>query len=342
MKKALFIILTSQLSFAQIKTFSNNTINKKEFENKLLKAMDSLDVNGMSIAVINNGKIVYNKGFGYSNVKSGKRITNSTYFEAASLSKPVFCLFVLKLANQGKINLDKPVHEYLPSDNISDERYKKITARMVLSHTTGLPNWSETKMVTLESEPGTSFSYSGEAFVYLAKVIAKIYNTNLKNLDSIFQKEVADEFKLDNFNFVITPEIEKDLTTAYQGKSEVKDERDRLSFDPAGGLYSNPTNYAQFLIQLMNHKSEYKDMFKPFIKLEDNNIIKQYFGIKSWTLGLAVEEINGSQNYWHGGNNLGYTNSFTINPNKKFGYVFFTNADQCNSMKKIVENILWK
>lgn len=45
----------------------------------------------------------------------------------------------------------------------------------------------------------------------------------------------------------------------------------------------------------MNHKSEYKDMFKPFIKLEDNNIIKQYFGIKSWTLGLAVEEINGSQ-----------------------------------------------
>ena len=99
-----------QLSFAQVKTFNNKTIDKKEFENKLLIAMDSLQVNGMSIVVINHGKIVYNKGLGYSNVKSGKRITTSTYFEAASLSKPVFCLFVLKLANQGKIDLDKPLY----------------------------------------------------------------------------------------------------------------------------------------------------------------------------------------------------------------------------------------
>ncbi|RTZ49361.1 hypothetical protein EJ377_01500 [Chryseobacterium arthrosphaerae] len=70
--------------------------------------------------------------------------------------------------------------EYLPADNIEDERYKKITAKMVLSHTTGLPNWSETGKMQLQSEPGKQFSYSGEAYVYLGRVIANSAILHLK------------------------------------------------------------------------------------------------------------------------------------------------------------------
>lgn len=339
--KTLFFLLLCQFAVGQIKTISGKKITNREFEAKIINAMDSLNVKGMSIAVINNGKVIYEKGLGLADVKKNIPVRKTTYFEAASLSKPVFCLFVLKLSEEGKINLDKPLFEYLPNENIKDERYKKITARMVLSHTTGLPNWSENNIV-LDFDPGTRFSYSGEAFTYLAKVIAKISRVTLKDLDLIFQNKVAKEFKLKNFHFILTSSISKNLATAYQENNPVKDERDRSIFDPAGGLYANAESYSNFLVELMNNHDKYKTMFKPVIGLEENDEIRKYFNIDSWTLGLGIENINGTTNYWHGGNNLGYTNSFTLNLNQKFGYVFFTNADQCHGMKKIIENLLWK
>lgn len=338
----LVLILISQVSFGQIKTFSGEQLNEAEFQNKIKHAMDSLQVQGMSIAIINNGKIVLNKGFGVTNILSKKKVTASTFFEAASLSKPVFAFFVLKLAKEGKLNIDKPLFEYLAADNIEDERYKKITARMVLCHTTGLPNWSETGKMQLQFEPGKQFSYSGEAYVYLGRVIAKLSNTSLKDLDAVFQNEVAKELKLNDFHFVITPNAEKNLADGYQKKQYVKDERDRNFFDPAGGLWANTTNYSNFLIGLMNMKLNFSEMFEPVIFLDQNSPIKEYFGVDAWTLGMAVIKLHGAVNYWHGGNNLGYTSSFMINPDKKFGYVYFTNEDQCNGMKKVVENMLWK
>lgn len=339
--KTLFFLLISQLAIAQIQTISGKKIINREFEAKIINAMDSLNVKGMSIAVINNGKVIYKKGLGLADVKGNIPVRKTTYFEAASLSKPVFCLFVLKLSEEGKIDLDKPLFEYLPNENIADERYKTITARMVLSHTTGLPNWGESNIV-LDFDPGTRFSYSGEAFVYLAKVIATLYKVTLKDLDQIFQDKVAKEFKLKNFHFILTSTISKNLSTAYQKDNAVKDDRDRFIFDPAGGLYANVESYSKFLVELMNDHYKYKTMFKPVVRLEEDDEIRKYFDIDSWTLGLGVENINGTTNYWHGGNNLGYTNSFTINLNQKFGYVFFINADQCHGMKKIIENLLWK
>lgn len=338
----LLFLLTSQFAFGQIKTFSGKQLNTVEFEKKIKNAMDSLQVEGMSIAIINNGKIVFNKGFGVTNILSKKKVSKSTFFEAGSLSKPVFAFFVLKLAKEGKLNIDKPLAEYLPADNIEDERYKKITTRMVLSHTTGLPNWSQTEKMQLQSDPGKDFSYSGEAYMYLAKVITKLSNTSLENLDAVFQKEVAKELELDDFHFVMTPNIEKNWADGYQKKQYVKDERDRNSFDAAGGLFANSINYSHFLIWLMNNKLDFSEMFEPVISLEQDNPITEYFGVDSWTLGMAVIKINGTKNYWHGGNNLGYTSSFMIEPNKKFGYVYFINEDQCNGMKKVMENILWK
>lgn len=338
----LVFILISQLSFGQIKTFSGEQLNEVEFQKKIKKAMDSLQVQGMSIAIINNGKVVFNKGFGVTNILSKKKVTQSTFFEAASLSKPVFAFFVLKLAKEKKLDLDKPLFEYLAADNIQDERYKKITARMVLSHTTGLPNWSETEKMQLQFEPGKHFSYSGEAYVYLGRVIAKLSNTSLKNLDAVFQNEVVKQLKLNDFHFVITPKVERNLADGYKKKQYVKDERDRNSFDPAGGLFANTTNYSSFLVGLMNMKLNFSKMFEPVISLDQNSPIREYFGVDSWTLGMAVIKLNGAVNYWHGGNNLGYTSSFMIDPDKKFGYVYFTNEDQCNGMKKVVENILWK
>jgi len=337
----LFILL-AQICNAQVKTYSGKPISDAELKGNIKKAMESMHVAGMSVAVINDGKVVFNEGLGYANLKRKKEVTNTTFFEAASMSKPLFAYYTLQLAREGKLDLDKPLAEYLPYPDIDDERYKEITARMVLSHTSGLPNWRETGRMKLSTKPGTQFSYSGEGYLYLAKVIAHITGNSLQTLDKDFQREIARPSGLKNLHFVVTPESAENVATGYQDTKEVKDERDRLSFDPAGGLYANSTNFAAFLTTLMNHQSLYPEMFKPVIDLKEDEVVRQYFGVEAWTVGLALIRVNGSVNYWHGGNNLGYTSSFMINSEKKFGYVFLTNSDQCNGMKKVLEKILWQ
>nr|WP_242693432.1 serine hydrolase domain-containing protein [Sabulibacter ruber] len=334
-------LLISQVGLGQMRTFSGKPIGAAEFEKRIRKAMDSLQVPGMSIAVINGGKVVYARGFGFSNTESKKEVTASTVFEAASLSKPVFAFFALKLAKEGRLDIDKPLVDYLAADNIDDERYRRITARMVLGHTTGLPNWGDGEKLRLLSEPGERFSYSGEAYVYLARVLAKLCGTSLKGLEGIFQREVAEDLKPNGLHFVLTEGIRQNLAGGYQKGQPVSDERDRTVFDPAGGLYSNVPSYAAFLVGLMQQQKRYREMFVPFVSLEESSPIREYFGVESWTLGLAVVKIGGKENFWHGGNNLGYTSSFMVNPAKRFGYVYFTNEDQCNGMKKVVESILW-
>lgn len=304
--------------------------------------MDSLKVPGMSVAVINKGKVVFNKGLGWADIESKKPVTNTTLFEAASLSKPAFAFLVVALSRKGVINLDKPLFEYLPATNITDARYKTITARMVLAHTTGLPNWSEGTPMQLEAEPGTQFSYSGEAYVYLARVIAHLTALTPETLDTLYQEEIAKKAGLQNFHFVMTPTIQPKMASAYQDKKKVFDDRNRKLFDPAGGLYANAGEYAKLLLYMMKQKPVLKEMTKPVIELEKDHIIRSFFGVNGWSMGLAIVPLNNTINYWHGGNNLGYTASFMINPEKQLGYVFLTNADQCNGMKQVLENLLWK
>jgi len=160
----------------------NKIKNLKAFDvpidsiNIFLKArMDSLNIPGLSIAIINNSKVVYRQTFGYANLEKKIPVTNKTIFEGASISKSVFAFFAMKHVEEGKLDLDKPLYEYLPYPDIEyDERYKKITARIVLSHRSGFPNWRENekdKKLKIKFEPGTAYEYSGEGYQYLAMVL---------------------------------------------------------------------------------------------------------------------------------------------------------------------------
>ena len=100
-------------------------------------------VPGLAIALLRGGEVVWHRGFGVRNSKTKEPVDDATVFEAASLSKPVFAYAVLKLVDSGKFDLDKPLNQYLPGnyDVGDDPRLNQITARHVLSHTTGFPNW---------------------------------------------------------------------------------------------------------------------------------------------------------------------------------------------------------
>lgn len=338
--KFLLLFLLSLQSSAQIHTLTGKPINPAQINTRITFLLDSLKVPGLSLAVFEKGKITYSEAFGFSDLESRKPVTNATFYEAASLSKSVFAYFALKLAHGGKLDLDKPLFHYLPNPDIQDERYKKISARMVLNHSSGLPNWRENEKMQLLFEPGTGFSYSGEAYVYLAKAIAKQMKITVNDLDKMVREKISEPMHLEKFTFITDADIEKNLAKGYQDRKFVRDDRNRSDFDPAGGLFSNLQDYATFLLYIMKEKNEL--LFRPQTRLMPDDPIRQFFKIDSWTSGLAVMEVNGFRGYWHGGNNLGYTNGFLIDPDKQYGFIFFSNADQCNALTDLLADLLWK
>ncbi len=145
------------------------------------------DIPGLSMAVVRNGRVVWARAFGTVNDSAQTPVDTETIFEAASLSKPVFAYLVLRLVDRGELDLDRPLADMLPYPRLAhDDRYKRITARMVLSHGTGLPNWGGERL-TLRFEPGSAYGYSGEGFVYLQKVLERVTG---RPLDALARREV--------------------------------------------------------------------------------------------------------------------------------------------------------
>src|SRR5580658_1850337 len=147
-----------------------------QLERDVPELMKKDGVPGLAMAVIRGGKTTWVHGFGTKEATTGQPVTIETVFEAASLSKPVFAYGVLKLVEQGKLGLDVPLTTYLPKPYIpGDERLVKITARVVLSHRTGFPNWrGDDGLLPIYFTPGERFSYSGEGYVYLQRVVEQI------------------------------------------------------------------------------------------------------------------------------------------------------------------------
>jgi CubicO group peptidase (beta-lactamase class C family) len=156
------------------------------------KIMTETHANGMAVAVIDHGKVEYIHAFGIRNAK-GDPLTTDTVMYGASLTKMVFAYTVMQLVDQGKLNLDtplkddldKPLPSYGPDpvfpdkhgpykDLADDPRWKKITPRMCLTHSTGFSNFwflEPDQKLHIHFEPGTRFSYSGEGFILLQFVI---------------------------------------------------------------------------------------------------------------------------------------------------------------------------
>ena len=101
--------------------------------------MEQSGVPGLSAALVLDGELAWSGAFGIRDTATGDPVTSSTMFQAASLTKQVFAYTVLRLADRGVIDLDASLADYLPYARLEhDDRYRRITARLVLSHSTGL------------------------------------------------------------------------------------------------------------------------------------------------------------------------------------------------------------
>jgi CubicO group peptidase (beta-lactamase class C family) len=138
---------------------------------------------------------------------SGLAVDGDTAFEAASLSKQVFAYLVHRLAFEGALDLDRPVAEYLPLPNPADERARTITARHLLSHSSGWRNWRFNKDQALTSEfaPGSRWSYSGEGYYFLQRVVEHVTR---KGILAITSERIFAPLGMRRSGYMWTPELD--------------------------------------------------------------------------------------------------------------------------------------
>jgi len=140
----MLLISCSDSNTENIDSYLGFDIPKETFDHFLTDKMKEYEIPGLSIAVINDGKVVYHQTKGFANISEQIPVTAKTIFEGASISKSVFSFFVMTFVEEGILDLDKPLYTYMEYPDIAhDDRYKKITARMALSHRSGFPNWRE-------------------------------------------------------------------------------------------------------------------------------------------------------------------------------------------------------
>jgi len=340
--KLIVLLVTTALFSQKTETIISplgKTIPVSEIEHFIESQMKATGSPGVSLAVINNGEVAFHMVKGQSS--PGQKITTKTIFEGASLSKPLFAFFTLQLVEQGVLDLDTPLYTYLPYPDIAqDERYKKITARMVLSHRTGFPNWRDENGkvgLTIDFEPGTQFQYSGEGFQYLALVLQKLLGTDPNGLQALFNKQVAKPLGLKHTRFIQDTRNEKNKALAFKdGKWLPAYFHGDKEFGSAYGIHSEAKDFAKWIIALMEKKglstSSYNELFKNQTTLPEDNDNRRH-GITHVTLGFYSGVLPIGQIYGHGGNNgKRFTSLFFFNPETKWGAVLFTNSSYGEQM----------
>lgn len=298
---------------------------------------------GLSMAIINDEKVVYEQQWGSCHWGKQKPVISNTLFEGASMTKPVFGFLVMKLVEQGILELDKPLYQYWPYPELEhDDRYQLITARMVLTHTTGLPNWASSNELNLSFDPGTDFQYSGEAFVFLGKVIVHLTE---RSLEELAQSYIFQPLEMTQTSLVWSPQLAPFKAMGhYQGNVPSVDHyRPRLS-NPAASILTTPTDFCKFMLAVMQTKllkpASYEELLKVQYQLPKGHSRQNESNSIAWGLGWVVEQTPWGIKYQHGGNNGDFTSYFELSQDQKFGYVFFTNSDKGNVFNQRIKHYL--
>lgn len=327
------LLCVSHSTVAQIRTLKGDNLTAIDVDRFIKSQMDSLEIPAMSIAIVEDGRMVYYQASGVKNNEK-QTIDTNTLFEAASMTKPVFAYAVHKLIKKEVLDLDTPLYKYYPYEDIQyDNRHKLITARMVLSHTTGLPNWRDGSKLAFIAAPGDKYGYSGEGYEYLGKVVGHLTG---KKLEDIIEEEVFNLFEIKNSYMIKNKYVEEHLADGlkdnqYWGKN-------RLWLQPgvAFSLCTESKEYAKFLIALIRESGSSGSIFQA-MSLPQLEVDPQ----KSIGLGVFIEKTSYGLKYSHSGNNNNrYNSNFAFYKDSKIGFVFFMNCHKELAFTKRLNDFL--
>jgi CubicO group peptidase (beta-lactamase class C family) len=305
-------------------------------EREIPKIMEAANVPGLSIAVIRNSQIFWTGAFGVQSRETNIPVDENTMFEAASLTKTITAFAALCLVERGDLDMDRPLFEYFPNQEYKklagDERYKKLTARLVLTHTTGLPNWGS----KLIRDPGKQYGYSGEGFLYLGRTIEQISGMSLQEFA---QKEIFEPLGMRHTSYVWNEIYEENGASGHDRHGIAHPKRKNTVPNGGASLLTTAHDYATFLCAILNHqglKEETIDqMTSPQVRATKwgRDELDEHI---SWGWGWGVQPGNTGNGFWHWGDN-GDLRAYTVTyKDRGEGLVYFSNSNNGLSIAKSI------
>ena len=253
------------------------------------RMMAKTGARGLAVAVIDGGRVHYVRAYGVRNAK-GDPLQTDTVMYGASLTKTVFAYTVLQLVDQGKLSLDVPLADYLDKplteydtnaiypdkygpyrDLAGDPRWKRITARMALTHSTGFANfwWDEPdQKLRIHFDPGSRYSYSGEGLILLQFVIENGHKDRGLGLDlGKLTQANFDRFGMTRTSLKWRPDFKPNLADGFNDRGQAIEHDERSKVRVAGSMDTTIADLSKFVAALSRHDglsaASYAEMVKP-------------------------------------------------------------------------------
>ena len=361
------ILLSASAISARVTSITKldgSLIRTVEIERTIPDRMAAAGVTGLGLAILNDNRIVYIKMFGFRNKARSELLDENTVMRGASLSKAVFSYLVLQLVQEGVLDLDKPLCRYfdkpLPEyddfrDLSSDDRWRSITARMCLSHTTGFPNlrWLNprgNRKLEIFFTPGTRYAYSGEGIQLLQLAVERITG---RGLEDLARARVFGPLGMKRSSFIWQDRFEGNQATGHDDLETPIDFYGKTARAGASGsLYTTVSDYARFVEAVMRGKglkaSAKRTMLTPQIAIQSKHqfpsladeVTDQYEAIGlSYGLGWGLYQCGYGRAFFKEGHGEGWQNYNVNFPDRKTSILIMTNSA---NGEKIFKDVLEK
>ncbi len=316
----------------------------------IYELMDRFGVPGVSIAVIKDFKIHWAKGYGIADVETGATVNTETLFQAASISKPVNAMALLKAAQDGKFSIDDDINTILTSWELPESPFTKdqsVTVRMLASHTSGLgdgfgfPGYdpsdprpttiqilnndkpSNVGPVLLVRRPMTAFHYSGGGITILQLALTDVIG---RPYPEILQEYVLGPAGMTQSTFEqpLPPERDQNAARAHDGKGQAMGVKWHVYPElAAAGLWTTPTDLANFAIEVQKSlRGEANNVLSPMMVQEMLSPV----GVGDYAVGFSVTKEGQGWYFRHGGGNWGFRCLLVAHKVKGYGFAIMTNA----------------
>lgn len=369
MNKQLTLLLAILISFSLSAQKDSKEIDQfvSELDQKIPQLLNDFIVPGTAIAIIENGEIILQKGYGYSNIDKGTKVTNTTGFNIGSISKTIAAWGVMKLVQEGKIDLDAPAEKYLTRWHLPESEYdsNEVTIRRLLSHTAGLslhgyPGWSpKDTLPTIEEslngknngpgrveiimEPGTKWKYSGGGFTILQLIIEEVTQ---QKFEDYMQAEILNPLGMTSSSYTIDQKVLKASSLEYNNFGEEID-FELFTAQAAAGLHTTIEDFTKFaqssLYVSKNNKKHQQILSASYLQqmMEPAPASNGRYG-----LGYSVDSIQGTSVTLrgHGGANSGWHAYLQVDPVTNDGFIMVTNGGAGHNIYRQVycDWIYWK
>ncbi|MGJ5633172.1 serine hydrolase [Nostoc sp. CALU 1950] len=329
---------------------------------KLVDRMRFYKNPGVSVVVINNGKIEWANGYGVQETGGNKSITPETLFQAASISKPIVAMAMLRLVQENKLNLDEDVNEKLVSWKVLENNFtkeQKVTLRGLLSHSASLMvsgfrgyavdeeiptilqildgvTPANSIPIRVDGTPNKDFRYAGGGYVVVQKLAEDVTK---KPFRSFMQEEVLKKLNMTRSTYQQALPKELWASAAAGHKSNGAKMKGNWHTYPemaAAGLWTTPSDLARFAIEIQKSKSGKSNRVLS-IEMVNEMLTPQIGG---WGLGLELRGKNKSARFAHGGGNEGYRCLMVAYTDSGQGAVVMTNSvNGTNFTEEIMRSI---